>query len=125
MGIYAYKNGRHQWLKYSDTRDKILYISTQLYLYDDNHPSAIGYRRQTPQRLILTHLEMPHIHYVFPKTSALNITEPQPHCAWLPQKVWNLLQEMNRPSYIQSVEEALARLRAQKKAQPQGSDDES
>jgi hypothetical protein len=124
LGIYAYKSGRHQWLKSSDTREKISYISTQLYFYDDNHPSAMGYRRATPKRLLLTHLEMPHIHYVFPKTNALNITEPQPHCAWLPQKVWEMVQEMNRPAYIQGVEEALAWLRAQKKGQLDSSDGE-
>ena len=26
LGIYAYKSGRHQWLKSSDTRAKKLYV---------------------------------------------------------------------------------------------------
>ncbi|KAH9821767.1 hypothetical protein DFH28DRAFT_1187082 [Melampsora americana] len=114
--LYIYQNGKHEWITKSSTWSKLSYASTQLYRYEGN-PGAYGFEENYPNRLIFCHLDIADIHYVFPHTSSMNITEPEANTVWIPQAYCSMLKAMSQKQYIREVLDQLVveHTRAQKK----------
>ena len=105
--LYIYQNGKHEWITKSSTRSKLSYASTQLYMYKGN-PGACSFEENFPNRLIFSHLDIADIHYVFPPTSSMNITEPEANTIWIPQAYRAMLKAMSQKQYIKAILEQLA-----------------
>lgn len=115
LEIYAFKNGRHEWIVTASDRKSISYLALQIYFYT---PELMlkSYRDGTPDRLTWSLVECAHVHYLFPKSDSDSPTEDRRELGvlYLPQLVRPMLRAMAQPQYISDVEATLASMKRRK-----------
>ncbi|KAA1087782.1 hypothetical protein PGT21_036564 [Puccinia graminis f. sp. tritici] len=114
LALFESVSGKHRWVTQASSRDKLSYISVQLYLYQPHHPMATGFHNGSPDARIFAHLPHVHIHHLFPVTPGLNITEIQ-NCASIPSKLHPLLIAMSDTGFLGFWESELRRLKSKEK----------
>ncbi|KNE94920.1 hypothetical protein PSTG_11711 [Puccinia striiformis f. sp. tritici PST-78] len=69
-------------------------------------PAALGYHHSAPDRLLFAHINTHDVHFLFRRTTGMNITQPDMNeaCVWVPS-VWRpMLPAMGDPVYLKKVE---------------------
>lgn len=115
LEIYAFKNGRHEWIVTASNRKSISYLALQIYFYKPEL-SVSSYREETPDRFTWCLIDCAHVHYLFPKSESENPTEVPGDrgVIFLPRRARQMLLAMAQPNYISDVEATLASIKRRK-----------
>ena len=107
--------GKHRWVASATSRAKILYFSAQLFLYQPYIPIAAGFHSSSPNSRIFAHLEIVHLHHLFPSTEGLNIVDVGGNCVSIPQQLKPLLLSMSQPQFLDHWENEYKQLKGKQK----------
>ncbi|KNE91118.1 hypothetical protein PSTG_15469 [Puccinia striiformis f. sp. tritici PST-78] len=108
-------SGKHCWVASATSRAKLSYISVQLFLYQPRFPMAAGFYTSSPKSGIFAHVEIVHLHHLFPITEGFNITEFADNFVSIPTQLQPLLLAMSEPQFLEHWEKELLRMKALKK----------
>jgi hypothetical protein len=87
----------------------------QLFFYQPHHPIATGFYNSSPSSRIFVHLEIAHLHHLFPVTPALNITDLNGSCVSIPSGLQSLLLAFSESEFLNRWEEEFKALTKNKK----------
>jgi hypothetical protein len=118
LATYEHVSGKHRWVASATSRDKLSYISVQLFLYQPHFPIAVGFYPSSPTACIFTHLEVVHLHHLFPITKGLNITEFGGNSVSIPNQLQPLLLAMSHDSFLDHWQKELLRIKSLSKKKP-------
>ncbi|KAH9820517.1 hypothetical protein DFH28DRAFT_1120830 [Melampsora americana] len=96
-------------------RDKLSYISAQLYRHEPDMPIAMAYISGKPHEYMFAHLEASRIHYLFPETRGSNLDEPRPGMVSMPESIREMVDAMASSDYIRWFNRNLASQSTKKK----------
>jgi hypothetical protein len=96
----------------ANTRAKLSYISVQIFLYQPHIPVAVGFYPSSPNSRIFAHVEVVHLHHLFPVSEGLNITNIGGGCASIPSQLQPLLLGMSDVKYLEHWQEEFLKLKA-------------
>jgi hypothetical protein len=101
LATYQHVSGKHRWLASATSQAKLSYVSVQLFIYQPHIPIAVGFHSKLPSSRIFVHLEMVHLHHLFPVTEGLNITEVgEGRCVSIPERLQPLLLVMSKALFL-------------------------
>ncbi|KAA1121399.1 hypothetical protein PGTUg99_019874 [Puccinia graminis f. sp. tritici] len=112
LATYEHVSGKHRWLASATSRDKLSYVSVQLFLYQPHIPIAAGFYPSSPTARIFVHLEIVHLHHLFPISEGLNITDVGGNCVSIPQRLQPLLLTMSQASFLDHWENEFLSIKA-------------
>ncbi|EGG11704.1 uncharacterized protein MELLADRAFT_90901 [Melampsora larici-populina 98AG31] len=116
LAVYEYINDKHRWVASATKRDKLSYISAQLYSHQPDMPIAMSYVSGKPHEYMFAHLEASKIHYLFPETRGSNLDEPRSGMVLLPESISQMVDAMASSDYnIKTFNCNLASQRSKKK----------
>lgn len=114
FAVYEYIGDKHRWVASAKKRDKLSYISAQLYSHQPDMPIAMAYCSGKPHKYMFTHLEASKIHYLFPETRGSNLSEPRPEMVSMPESIREMVDAMASSDYIKKFNCSLASQRVKK-----------
>jgi hypothetical protein len=112
LAAYEHVSGKHRWVASSTSRAKLSYISVQLFLYRSRIPLAAGFYDSSPDSRIFAHLEIVHLHHLFPVSEGLNITDVGGNFVSIPERLHPLLLTMSQNAFLEHWEKEFLRLKA-------------
>jgi hypothetical protein len=112
LAAYEHVSGKHRWVASATSRAKLSYISVQLFLYQPYIPIAAGFYTSSPTARIFAHLEIVHLHHLFPISEGFNITDVQGNCVSIPKQLQPLLLAMSHTSFLEHWEKEFLHLKA-------------
>lgn len=115
LAVYEYIGDKHQWVASATKRDKLSYISAQLYSHQPDMPMAMAYVSGKPHEYLFAHLEASKIHYLFPETRGSNLEEPRSGMVSMPESISQMVDAMASSEYIKKINCDLASQRSKKK----------
>ncbi|KAH9466973.1 hypothetical protein Pst134EB_002010 [Puccinia striiformis f. sp. tritici] len=114
LAAYEHVAGKHRWVASSTSRDKLSYISAQLFLYRPRIPMAAGFYDSLPDSRIFVHLEIVHLHHLFPVSEGVNITEVGEDCVSIPRLLQPLLLAMSDDGFLEHWQKEFLQLKSKK-----------
>jgi hypothetical protein len=115
LATYEHVSGKHRWIGSATNRAKLSYILVQLFLYQPHMPIAAGFYPSSPHSLIFAHLEIVHLHHLFPITGAFNITNMGGNCVSIPQLLQPLLLAVSNKEFLEHWHKEFLKLKADSK----------
>jgi hypothetical protein len=123
LATFEHVSGKHRWVASLTTQSKVSYILVQLFLYQPHLPIAAGFYPTSPESRILAHLEIVHLHHLFPVTEGLNITDVGGNCVSIPQQLQPYLLAMSQTDFLARWQKEFLQLKASKPPAQSNDDD--
>ncbi|KAA1122302.1 hypothetical protein PGTUg99_036437 [Puccinia graminis f. sp. tritici] len=115
LATYEHVSGKHRWVASANSRAKISYISVQLFLYQPHMPIAAGFYSSSPNSRIFSHVEIVHLHHLFPVTGGLNITAVGDNFVSIPENLQPLLLTMSQSAFLEYWQKEFLKIKSLKK----------